>query len=118
GIGGRGGSNGVGVAQVERNKLNMLAAQRYWLHAQWLHRRDVRQYLGTEGSICSLHARMPPARFETFSYPFFFRYSATRWLRPPIWQWTTISRLRSISSRRLGTSFIGISWAPMLAILY
>src|SRR5208282_5592170 len=73
------------------------------------------QYFCTLGSISSLHARIPPARFTTLGYPACLSNSAMRCERAPLRQCTTTSRSRSISARRCGTSFWGISFPPIWA---
>ncbi len=81
-------------------------------------RYDV-QYFGTEGSILSLHAVMPPSIFFTFLNPDCRRKSQALALRPPILQWATTSMLGSSSPTRFGKSPSGISLAPgILAIWY
>src|ERR1022692_3037450 len=74
------------------------------------------QYFGTFGSTRSDQAVIPPARLCTFAKPDCCRNATALALRPPILQWTTISRLESSSLTRLGRSFSGIKYPPMLQI--
>src|SRR5580692_5714898 len=76
------------------------------------------QYFGTFGSTRSDHAVMPPARLCTFVKPDCWRNATALALRPPILQWTTISRLESSSCTRFGRSLSGIKCPPMLQIWY
>src|SRR5579864_25852 len=74
------------------------------------------QYFGTFGSTRSDHALIPPVRFRTFLKPDCCRNATALALRPPILQWTTISRLESSSLTRFGKSFSGIRYPPRLQI--
>src|SRR5580700_464967 len=76
------------------------------------------QYFGTFGSTRSDHAVIPPARLCTLVNPDCCRKATALALRPPILQWTTISRLESSSLTRLGRSFSGIRYPPRLQIWY
>src|SRR6266576_625885 len=59
------------------------------------------QYFGTLGSTSFDQAVMPPLRFMRLpEKPERLRASIALALRPPILQWTTVSRLASISDAR------------------
>src|SRR3954464_13433064 len=77
---------------------------------------DNSQYFGTFGSTRSDHAVIPPARLWILLKPACCRNATALALRPPILQWTTISRLESGSFTRFGRSFNGIRYPPMLQI--
>src|ERR1700740_979376 len=67
-----------------------------------------RQYLGTDGSTSSDHARIPPFRFRTLRKPACRRKSTASAERFPLRQWVTISRELSMSLTRRERSPSGI----------
>src|SRR5712691_1461905 len=67
-----------------------------------------RQYLGTEGSTSSDHARIPPLRFKILRKPALRRKSTASAERLPLRQCATISREESSSCTRRGSSPSGI----------
>src|SRR6202161_3876607 len=88
----------------------------YWICFAVLNRFGNIQYLGTEASTSSDHARIPPFRFNTLRNPALRKNSTASAERFPLRQCATISRELSNSFTRRESSPSGIKCPPRLQI--